>query len=149
MLRRLLAALLVAAIAMPIPAIAIASAKSCPMKEHAGMAADHHCCCNDAGPAKVSAQQGAGSQANGHKGCPMPAAAKGGCECAVKADPGRQPVAPVAASFETPVKAPAASIALLPAALSTPQRQTRAVHVVDPPPAQGLVSRPLLCSWIL
>lgn len=129
---------------MPLPAVAVASMKGCPMKEHAGLAADHHCCCNDAAP-KASGGNDA------HKRCPMPASssAKGGCNCVVKADPGRQPVAPVATSFERPVQAPAAAVALLPAALSTPQRQTRAVHVADPPPSSGLVSRPLLCSWTL
>lgn len=145
MLRRLLAALLVAAIALPLPAAAVASAKGCPMKEHAGMAADHDCCCKgmDKGAAPSS---GAG----GHKGCPMPASsAKGSCDCVVKADPGRQPAAPVVASSDSPLPAPSPAVTLLPAALSTPQRQTRAVHVADPPPSPSLVSRPQLCSWTL
>lgn len=144
MLRRLLAALLVAAIAMPLPAVAVASMKGCPMKEHAGMAAGHDCCCKDKGTGTTSGREG-------HKGCPMPASpASGGCDCVVKADPGRQPAEPVAsAPSSSPLPAPTVTALLLPAALSTPQRVTRAVHVADPPPSPGLVSRPRLCTWIL
>jgi len=143
MLRRLLAALLVAAFAMPLPAVAVASAKSCPMKEHAGLAADHRCCCNEAAPAASNADR------ESHRSCAKPAAAKSGCDCVVKADPGRQPVAPAATSSDAPVKSPAPLVLLLPASMSTPQRRARAVPFTDPPPAAGLVSRPLLCTWTL
>lgn len=141
MIRRLLAALLVAAIAMPFPAFAVASSKACPMAEHAAMGPNHRCCCNESAPAP----SGAGE----HKGCAATTASTGGCDCAIQADAGRQPVAPVATASEAPAKAPAAPSALIPASRSTPQRQARAVHVSDPPPAPGLVSRPLLCSWTL
>lgn len=141
MLRRLLAALLVAAIAMPFPAVAVASAKACPMAEHAAMGPNHRCCCNDPAPAPSADGE--------HKGCAATTASTGGCDCAIRADAGSQPVAPVATASEAPSKAPAAPGALIPACWSTPRREARAVHVADPPPAPGLVSRPRLCSWTL
>lgn len=151
MLRRIFVALLVAAIALPLPAVAVATAKACPMKEHASMAMEHRCCCDHAAPAASASETGGTRDCSG--GCPknsrQSAAAKGACSCVVKADPSRQPFAPVEPFFEKPVQTPAPTIALIPAALSTAQRQPRAVHVANLPPSTGLVSRPRLCCWTL
>lgn len=166
MLRRLLAALLIAAMAMPVPTVALAafgtangaaSIKRCAMPEHAALGPKHRCCCDDPSPA-ASAGQGAEPSvlpaASDHCARAMAAASpaspsRSGCGCELKADPGREPAAPASASVTSPLRATVVDLVRIPASLSTPRRAIRAVHLADPPPAPGLVSRPLLCSWTL
>ena len=129
MLRRLLAALLVAAITLPAPAFA---RSGCSMTEP-WLSVERCDCCK--APASAPA---------GH--CSTVAAVQSACGCALRADSGSQPI-PVAA-----FSAPAASfdLALIPASLSTPQRSIRAVHLGAAPPGAGSsVSRPTLCIWII
>lgn len=107
------------------------------MAEHAAMGPGHRCCCNEAQPSAASGCDRAAATAPGH------------CDCIVKTDPGTRPVAPVAPSSPTFAKHPFTHSTRLSAVLSTPQRETRAVHIADPPPAVGSVSRPRLCTWTL
>lgn len=126
MLRRMLAALLVAAIAAPMPALA---GGGCPMGGPA-MAAERCNCC----------KSGSGDAA----GCPASFAA--GCNCSLEADPGEKAM-PAAAAPAAP--AFVATMVRLPASLST----ARCAHAPYPrdtsPPGSNAVSRPYLCSWIL
>lgn len=139
MLRRLLAALLVAAVAMPVPALATPAPKPCPMAGHAAMGPGHRCCCNESAPAPSPGCDHATTTAS----------TRGGCDCVVKADPGAQPAATANASSSTFAGQPFAHSTRLPAAMGMPRRQPRALHVDDPPPAPGVVLRARLCSWIL
>lgn len=133
MLRRLVAAVLVAAFALPMPALAKGQ---CSMK--APMVASERCSCCD-----PPTGQGA---APSH--CTPAAALRSGCNCAIQADPST-PAAPSAATGSA-TPSPTIDVALIPAALSTPQRVARAVPFdASPPGAGATVSLPLLCSWIL
>ena len=131
MLRRLLAALLVIAIAVPLPALA---GGGCPMD--APVLASQRCdCCT----APVATGAGA---------CATLAAGQVGCGCSLRADSGSQPAS--VASIASPSVSFTVETALLSAALSTPQRASRAVELAASPPGAGsMVSLPRLCTWIL
>jgi hypothetical protein len=133
MLRRLIAVLLLAAVALPMPALA---ASRCSMTEPWISSERCDCCKGDAAAAKPGNHCG-------------PAAAIGsGCNCSIEGAARKQPASPAAASPEAP--APVSSASLLPAALSTPQRAIRAVELAASPPGAGAsISRPVLCTWIL
>jgi hypothetical protein len=130
MLRRLLAALLIAAIALPLPAFANSD---CSMRgPHPG--AERCDCCDSPEGAPAG---------DCHSSASMPE----GCNCSLRADAGGQPAS-------TATNPPAASsvdiqVALIPASLSTPQRAPRALYRAASPPGTGSVSRPLLCTWLL
>lgn len=134
MLRRLIAAVLLAAIALPMPALA---AKRCSMSEP-WISSEVCDCCK--GPAATS---------TGGDHCrPAAATLDSGCTCTLRSDAGSQPASPATVTTEAP--APTIHVALLPAALSTPWRTIRAVDPAASPPGAGsTTSRPILCSWIL
>lgn len=131
LLRRLLAALLVVSIAVPLPALA---GGGCTM-DVPMLSAERCDCCTAAMPA-----------APGH--CGGAAMAQSGCNCSLRADTGSEPrsaatLAPSSVSF-------AIEKALIAAELSTPRRTSRIVATAASPPGAGaLVSRPALCSWII
>jgi hypothetical protein len=133
MLRRLVAAMLVAAFALPMPALAKGT---CSMT--APMIASERCSCCDP-PAGQPAPP---------SHCTPAAAIRSGCNCSIQADTS-SPFAP-SATTDSATSAPAIDIVLIPAALSTPQRVARAVLFdASPPGAGATVSLPFLCSWIL
>jgi hypothetical protein len=172
MLRRLIAALLVAAVAMPLPVVvapAGAAVRPCPMQEHAAMGPAHRCCCNErdqaadpsagrgdrlAGPARreIPAASAPTSTAKPRAHCDRMAKASDpeDCDCMIGADPGDPgPAAPATNPILSPAKAPSSEAAPPPPTRSAPPRPARFVHLDDPPPAPSLVSRPLLCTWTL
>jgi hypothetical protein len=133
MLRRLLAAALALAIAVPLPALAGLEG-GCTMD--VPMLASERCECCTA------------PMAAGPSHCGGTAAATG-CGCELRADTRPDPRSAVASS-------PAPSVTfnveatLLAASLTTPRRPLRLVALAASPPGAGaLVSRPVLCSWII
>lgn len=131
MLRRLVAALLVFAIAVPLPALARGG---CQMDTP--MIAPERCdCCTS-------------PMAVGTTACATVAGAQVGCGCALRAESGSQPAS--GATSATPSVSFAVESALIAADLSTSQRPLRAIQLAASPPGAGVsVSRPLLCSWTL
>jgi hypothetical protein len=133
MLRRLVAAVLVAAFALPMPALAKGS---CSMRSP--MMASERCSCCDP----------PGGQSTAPSHCTPAVAINSGCKCSIQPDTSA-PVTPSAAT-ESATPSPAIHVALIPASLSTPQRVAHAVPFdASPPGAGAAVSRPILCSWIL
>jgi len=131
MLRRLVAAFLVLAIAVPLPALA---GGGCQMDEPMLAAELCECC---------TSPMVAGSSA-----CATVAGSQVGCGCAIRADSGSQPAS--SAVTASPTVSFAVESARIPADLSTPQRQSRKIELAASPPGAGhVVSRPLLCSWVL
>ena len=130
MLRRLIAAMLVAAIAIPLPALAWSG---CPMTEP--MLASERCtCCDDPAAAATA-------------GCASVAAVRTGCDCSLRTDTGNQPGN--TASGAAAATGVSVNVARIPASLSTPQRATRVVHLAASPPGPGAFSRSLLCTWLI
>ncbi len=130
MLHRLIAAMLVAAIAIPLPALAWSG---CSMTEPV-LASERCTCCDNPVAAAAS-------------GCAAAAALRAGCDCSLRADAGNQPGDTV--SGATAATGVSIDVVRIPASLSTPQRATRAVHLAASPPGPGAVSRPLLCTWLI
>lgn len=128
LLRRFLAAALALSIAVPLPALA---GGGCQMDEPMLSAEACDCCTSPA-----AATSG---------GC---ATAQAGCGCTLRADTGSQPS--VGAVTSSPTVHFSIDVARLPAALSTPRRSLRRIDLAASPPGAGsLVSRPLLCSWVI
>jgi len=86
-----------------------------------------------------------GTTSTGH--CATAAALRAGCDCELRAGSGNQPAQPAVAQADGK---PTVDIALIPAALSTPQRVALGYCRAAAPPGAGTsVSRPLLCTWII
>jgi len=127
MLRRLIAALLVISIAVPLPALA---AGGCQM-DTPMLAAERCDCCTS----PMTAGSGA-------------CAGQIGCGCVLSADSGSQPASAVSSS--TPTVTFAVETVRIAAVLSTPQRASRRIELAASPPGAGsIVSRPLLCTWTI
>lgn len=74
-------------------------------------------------------------------------AVQGGCGCSLRADAGNTTVPPASvAGAAGSAPATAVDMAIIAAALSTPQRARRAIHLTAAPPDSGTVSRPRLCT---
>ncbi|MFN2427390.1 MAG: hypothetical protein ABR587_13200 [Candidatus Binatia bacterium] len=132
MFRRLLAAVLAITIAVPFPALA---GTGCQMDSPTLAAALCDCCTS---PMAAS---------GGCAGIPSQA----GCGCALRADTSApsDSAVPAPSALSTTVNF-AVEAARIPAALSTPQRASRAVELAASPPGAGaVVSRPLLCTWTI
>lgn len=134
MLRRIIAAALALTVAVPLPALAGALTERC-MMDAPVLAAERCDCCT-------------APMATGPSHCGGAAGTTTGCGCELRADTGSAPrhaVAPSAPSVHFQVEA-----TLLAAALTTPQPSSRLVALAASPPGAGaLVSRPVLCSWII
>jgi hypothetical protein len=134
MLRRLIAAALALSIAVPLPALAGLAGSGCTMDTPA-LAAERCECCTApmaTGPSPCGATSGAS-----------------GCGCELRAD-----TRPDSRSAVTSTASPTVTFSvhgdLLPADLSTPRRTQRHIALAASPPGAGaLVSRPVLCSWII
>jgi hypothetical protein len=131
MLRRLIAAVLVAIMAVPLTALA---GTGCQM-DTPMLAAERCACCT-------------APMAAGPTSCSTAAMSQSGCGCALRADSGSQPASP--AADRPPSANFAVDATLLAAAVSTPPRLSRALHLAaSPPGARVAVSQSLLCTWIL
>jgi hypothetical protein len=134
MLRQLIAAALALAIAVPLPALAGLAGTGCTMDTPA-LAAERCECCT-------------ASMATGHSQCGATSGASG-CGCELRAD-----TRPDSRSAVSSTTAPTVTFSvdgeLIPADLSTPGRTQRRIALAASPPGAGaLVSRPILCSWII
>jgi hypothetical protein len=130
MLRRLLAAALALSIAVPLPALA-GTAGGCTMD--VPMLASERCDCCTAPMAAGPSQCGTAAT---------------GCGCELRADTG--------SDSRSAATSPAPSVTFnveatrLAADLTTPRRPQRVVALASSPPGAGaLVTRPVLCSWII
>jgi hypothetical protein len=134
MLRRLIAAALALTVAVPLPALAGALTERC-MMDAPMLAAERCDCC--------TAPMAAGSS---H--CGASAAASSGCGCELRADTSsetRTAVTPSAPTVHFQIDA-----TLLAADRTTPRRSQRTIALAQSPPGAGaVVSRPVLCSWII
>jgi hypothetical protein len=133
MLRRMLAALLIAVVAAPLPAMANAG---CPMQRASVVAKGSKGC-------ECCKQMIAGQT----RRCPMGGALAAPCNCSIEPDRNREPAAPAAAV--APATVHAAPAVLLPASCSTPQWTTTAAARTGSPPGARAPVRTLLCTWTL
>jgi hypothetical protein len=133
MLRRLLATALALAIAVPLPALAGLAGGGCTMD--VPVLGSERCDCCTA------------PMAAGPSHCGGTAAATG-CGCELRADTSSDSRSAVTSTVPTVTFSVQAT--LLAADLTTPRRPQRLVALAASPPGAGaLVSRPVLCSWII
>src|SRR5690242_14626002 len=133
MLRQIVAAALALTVAVPLPALA-GLAGGCTM-DTPMLSAERCDCCT-------------APMAGGSSPCGSTASAASGCGCALRADTGSEPRATATAASPTVTFSVQAD--LLAAALTAPRREQRAVALAASPPGAGaLVSRPVLCSWLI
>jgi hypothetical protein len=133
MFRRILAAVLIAVVAAPLPAMA---SGGCPMQRPSVVAkAMSGCdCCK---------QMVAGES----RRCPTRGALAAPCNCSIEADTGRNPATP--AATVAPQAVHAGAVVLLPASRSTPQWTKHPAPRIGAPPGARASVRTLLCIWTL